>query len=138
MEDVIKTGRIVAVEKQSLKVELVSCSACSGCAIRSSCGLSEIKKKIVSVSNIDSNQYHIGDEVNISINVKQGLKAVCWAFGIPLVLLLAVLFSVFVYSSNEIISGICGIIILIPYYFALFFNRHRMEDKFYCILKNRN
>lgn len=134
MTDITKTGRVIAIDAEKLQVEMTSCSACSGCAVRSACGLSEMKKKIISVPKPDNHDYQIGDELSMGISIKQGLSAAGYAFGFPLLLLLITVFMTYSYTDNEIISSIFGIIILIPYYFVLFFNRQRLEKKFYCIL----
>lgn len=135
MNEIVKTGSITAVKKDCVEVEIISCSACASCAISSSCGLSEIKKRIVTIYD-SSNQYNVGDQVEVVISTEQGLQAVVYAFTIPLLILLITVISLYVYGFSEIISGISGIIVLIPYYFVLFLNRNRLENKFCCRLKN--
>ena len=136
MSEIIKTGKVVGINKEGLDVEILSCSACSSCAIKSACGLSEVKKRIIKVCIDNPELYHINDNVEVSLSAILGLKAIWYAFGLPLVILLATVFIAFACGFGEIMSGICGIIILIPYYFALFLNKNRLEQQFSCSLKN--
>lgn len=136
MVDITKTGRITAVEKKSLQVELQTCSACGDCSIKSSCGLREYRTNVIKIATDQASSYHVGDNVEVSLSSKNGIIAVIIAFVIPLILLIGTVISGYLYGLNDIQNCICAIIILIPYYFALFLSRRIWERKFCCTLKN--
>ncbi len=135
MSEITKTGQVVAVEKDFLQVELVTCSACGDCAVKSSCGLREYRKNIVKVKIDNASSYHIGDKVEVSLSSQKGIAAVLLAFVVPLFVLLATLIIGVFLGFSDIQNCICAIIILIPYYFALFLSRRVLENKFRCKLK---
>ncbi len=136
MSEIVKNGLVKAIKSNCIDVEIISCSACSGCTISSSCSMSETKRRIVTIQGNYAEQYQIGDKVEVVMSDRLGLQAVVYAFVIPLVLLLIAVACCHGYGFDDIISGISGIIVLIPYYFVLFLNRNRLENKFCCRLKN--
>ena len=138
MSEITKSGHIIAIENNRIKVEITSCSACSSCSLRSSCNMSENKKREVVINDVDTSKHNIGDKVEVVLTMRQGLQAIWYAFGIPLFIMLLTVISVFCFGWGEIISGISGIIVLIPYYFGLFLSQRKLDKKFYCQLKNNN
>lgn len=135
MGEIVKNGLVKAIKNNSIEVEIVSCSACAGCAISSSCSMSETKQRVVTIPCSCAEQYQTGDKVEVVMSDSLGLQAVVYVFVIPLLLLLITVVCCYSYGFDDIISGISGIIILIPYYFALFLERNRLENKFCCRLK---
>ena len=137
MSEIVKNGLVKAIKSNSIDVEIISCSACAGCAISSSCSMSETKKRIVTIQGSFVGQYQVGDKIEVVMSDRLGLQAVVYAFVIPLLLLLITVVCCHCCGFDDIISGISGIIVLIPYYFALFLNRNRLENKFCCRLKKQ-
>lgn len=138
MSEIIKSGYITAVEHNRVKVEITSCSACGGCSLRSACNMSEVKKREVTIDGVNSKEYAVGDKVEVVLTMRQGLQAVWYAFVIPLFIMLLTVISALYYGLGDIISGISGIIVLIPYYFGLFLSRRKLDSKFHCQLKNNS
>jgi sigma-E factor negative regulatory protein RseC len=56
-------------------------------------------------------------------------RALLLAFGLPLVILLAVLFTVLSLTGREDIAALCGIGALLPYYGVLWLTRHRLQQR---------
>ena len=75
-EAVSHKGRIIAFNNESVSVEIVSESACASCHAAGLCGVSEIKKKIVDVPVRGATDYQIGQEVEVCLARKAGMKAV--------------------------------------------------------------
>ena len=74
--------------------------------------------------------FNVDEEVIISINNTQAFKSIILAYVIPLFLMISTIISINIYKQDEIIGGICGIIILIPYYFGLFLAQDKLKSKF--------
>ena len=86
--EVSHKGKVVSVGKGKVSVQIVSESACSACHAAGLCGASESKKKIVDVPVYGDQAYSIGQEVEVCLARKMGLKAVLLSYVIPLVILL--------------------------------------------------
>lgn len=130
METIAKNGTVLAVKDGCVKVKVLSCSACNGCQARGLCGMSESSDKIITVPLTDGRTFEIGEEVSLTINAYQGLKAVVFCYVLPLFLLLAAVITVSLSGYNDFYSGICGIFILIPYYLGVFLLKNKIDRKF--------
>ena len=60
----------------------------------------------------------------------KGLKAVFLGYALPLILLLTVVLTLNTCGYSEVNSGICGIIVLIPYYFGVFLAKNKLNAMF--------
>jgi positive regulator of sigma E activity len=98
--------------------------------IKNYCAGSETKEKEIIVKCNDTDKYKIGEEVYVSIDEQQAFKSILLAYVIPLILTILTIISVISYTNNEIIGGISGIIILIPYYFGLFLAKDKLKSGF--------
>lgn len=130
METIAKNGIIKKINDNELSIEILSCSACSSCAIKSYCNTAETKQKEIIVKNKGFNNFKIGEEVLVEIDEKQALKSIFLAYAVPLVLMILTIIIAINYQQNEIIGGICGIIVLIPYYFGLFLAKDKLKSGF--------
>jgi len=97
--EVSHKGMVVSVGKGSVSVRIVSESACSSCHAAGLCGAAESKKKIVEVPLYGGQTYSIGQEVEVCLARKMGLKAVLLSYVIPLMILLILVLSLS--SSGE-------------------------------------
>lgn len=114
-------GIIERITCDNVYVRIVQSSACSSCKIASACNSSEKKEKIIEIANLHNSKYNTGDKVNVIATESTGMKAVGYAFVIPLVIMLVSVFAVLNNGGSEAIAGISGIIALIPYYILLYF-----------------
>lgn len=130
METINKSGIIKNVKNDEITVEIMSCSACSSCAVKNYCNTAEAKQKEIILKSKNADKYKIGEEVVIEIDEKQALKSIIIAYVIPLILMISTIIGVISYQQDEIIGGICGIIVLIPYYFGLFLARDKLKSGF--------
>lgn len=130
METINKSGIIKNVKNDEITVEIMSCSACSSCAVKNYCNGAEAKQKEIIVKNKEADKFNVGEEVVIEIDEKQALKSIIIAYVIPLILMISTIIGVISYQQDEIIGGICGIIVLIPYYFGLFLARDKLKSGF--------
>ena len=103
--EVSHKGKVVSVGKDTVSVQIVSESACSACHAAGLCGASESKKKIVDVPVYGDQAYSIGQEVEVCLARKMGLKAVLLSYVIPLVILLILVLSLSYIGFGELASG---------------------------------
>lgn len=130
MDNIQHRGIVAAVKGSLVTVNITSYSACHNCDARHGCGLMDCQKKIVEIDTPEAFSYHVGEEVNVSLTPQAGLWAVFLSYGLPLILMLVTLIGASAAGMSELISGISGIIVLIPYYFWLFLNRKRFKRQF--------
>ena len=66
------------------------------------CNSSESKEKLVDIVSPEAFSYQVGEEVLLTGSVEMGLKAVFWAYGAPLLLLMAVYYVVLYLNKNRL------------------------------------
>jgi positive regulator of sigma E activity len=140
MENIIDHPGIVKEirDKKTLIVSIISTSACNHCSSKEACSLSlssEVKEKEVEVSVQNADDYKPGQSVMVVMNQKNGILAVVLGYIVPLFLLLASVFVVYGVSHNEAWAGLSGLLILVPYYLALYFLNSRIKKQFQFRLK---
>lgn len=131
-------GRIKQIDKTCVQVQIMQASACSACEAKSLCHSAESKEKTIEVEVPDASDFEVGQEVILVGTLSQGLKAVFYAYVIPLILMLAVLFIALTNGVDEALSALMAIGILIPYYIVVYFLRHHFSRKFSFTLKHIN
>ena len=86
-------GKVISSGQGIISVEIVSESACSACHAAGLCGMSESRKKIVEVPAVHGRDFSVGQEVEVCLAPKTGLKAVLLSYVIPaMILLILILF----------------------------------------------
>ena len=130
MEKIEKNGIIRNIKNDELVIEIMSYSACSSCAVKNYCNTAEAKQKEIIIKNKEAYKFSINEEVVVEIDEQQAIKSIILAYVIPLVLMISTIIGAISYQQDEIIGGICGIIVLIPYYFGLFLAKDKMKSGF--------
>ena len=124
-------GVVTNVSGDVVCVRIVQTSACVSCKIAAHCNASDKKVKLVEVYGVkDANKYNVGQEVVVCASTDVATRALLYGFGLPLLLLVFVVFIVMWLISDEVIAGLCGLVTLVPYYLVLFMMRNRLRDKF--------
>lgn len=126
--EVSHKGMIVSVGKDKVSVQIVSESACSACHAAGLCGAAESKKKIVDVPVYGDRSYSIGQEVEVCLARKMGLKAVLLSYVIPLVILLILVLSLPYIGFGELASGLVSIGGIAVYYLILYLCRNHLAE----------
>lgn len=121
------TATVVAINKDSTTIELLSRSACSACHLKENCFMSENKVRRLCIP--ESGNYQIGQTVNVEISASSGWIAVFWGYIMPLILVLITLLSAISITNNETIAALSGLAVLPPYYFILWLFRHKLAKK---------
>lgn len=118
-------GIIESVSGTNVRVRFVAHSACSACHAKGVCSVSDSENKVVDVQS-DQTGLTAGDHVQILLAQRLGFRAVWIGYGIPLIILLAVVFTVYGLTGRDGLSALIGLGILAPYYALVFAFRKRI------------
>lgn len=119
-------GIIDSVSGDIVKVRIVQTSACAACSLSRQCNSAESKEKIIEVANCGS-QYRVGQQVVVSVSAAMGYRAVMLGFGLPFLVLVAVVVLAYAFTSDEPLSALLGLVSLVPYYILLYLNRDKIS-----------
>ena len=106
-------------------VRITQMAACAGCKVASHCNASEQKVKMVDVYHCKQD-LNVGDNVVVATSQAAAGKALLLGFGLPLLLLLAVLAAMLLAGNDEGTSALAALAVLAPYYFMLWLCRDRI------------
>ena len=123
-------GIIRTMDKDKYYVSIVAQSACASCSVKGACNVTEIKEETVEVVKGKNDKYKIGDRVEILMEKSLGTKAVFLGYILPFILLFLTLIVGLNIFDEEGIAGLLALGILIPYYFALYYLRGRLNNTF--------
>ena len=130
MNQIIRHSGIVdSVEDGCVHVRIVQTSACAACKVAGYCNAAESKEKIIDVYCDSYAQYTVGQPVEVYTTGGVEVKALLWAFGIPFVLLLCVLFTTWALTGDEGLSALCALFALVPYYFIIWLLRDKIREQ---------
>ena len=129
-ETISHEGVVTKITDDELEIKILAQSACAACHAKSACGMGEQAEKILTVPRPKGKDFAIGQKVNVRMAIGQGNKAAVLAYLIPILLLLAVLFTCLGLGVNEGLSALISIVALIPYYIVLYMRRDNLKQKF--------
>lgn len=137
-------GVIESIEGDHAVVRILQTSACAACKVAGHCNASESKEKLVDIYGVKATglslsttgpasraweTLQVGEAVTITADTAIGYRAVAWGFGIPLVILIVVIFALMVITGNDLLSALCGLAALAPYYILLYFLRDKIRER---------
>lgn len=123
-------GIITSINEDEVQVKILSKSSCGSCNIKGACNMSEMQEKIITIPTPKDKNLSIGQEVKISMGLGQANRAVIFAYVIPLIILVAMIFILSTLKIEEGLNALISIGTLIPYYMILFLFRNRLKRKF--------
>jgi sigma-E factor negative regulatory protein RseC len=123
-------GKVIAVSGTEVCVKIERGEACSGCKNKASCQMGKSEEQIIAVETKQANTYSVGEEVNISMKTSLGLKAVLYAYVLPLVLLLVAFVIAYQFVTSELMQIVIALLPVIVYYLILYRMRRRMKRTF--------
>ena len=132
MTNIIKhQGTVEHIEGTHVQVRIIQTSACSSCSAKSLCHSSESKEKLIDIYDADTTSLIIGQEVTIYGTTSMGMRAVGLAFGIPFLILIAVLVLCYKMTlGNELVSALGALMALIPYHIFVSAMRNHIKKTF--------
>jgi sigma-E factor negative regulatory protein RseC len=81
----------------------------------------------------------MNERVLLSGKTSIGYKAILWAFVLPLILLMGVVFvSISVWHMGELQAALIALVSLVPYYILLYTLREKMSEKLAFTIKKLN
>ena len=123
-------GVVTKVTDGEIEVRILSKSACAACHIKSACNMAEMQEKIVVLPKPEEPDFNSGDEVEISMTVAQGGRAVLFAYLIPAALVIAMIFILNAMNLEQGLNALISIGILVPYYFLVYLFKNKLKEKF--------
>ena len=129
-ETVSHEGIVTKITDEELEIKILAQSACAACHAKSACSMDEQAEKILTVPRPHDKEFTLNQRVNVKMAIGQGNKAAVLAYLIPIVLLLAVLFTCIGLGLGEGLSALISIVALVPYYIVLYLQRDKLKKKF--------
>ncbi len=121
-------GTISDIKDEKITVSILNISACAGCHAKSACSMSDMKEKEIDIIDYSSS-FKLGEEVKIVYQESLGWLALFLAYVLPFILVLITLFIATAFT-NELISGLIALGILLPYYSLLYLFKDRLKKTF--------
>ncbi|MBR4191298.1 MAG: SoxR reducing system RseC family protein [Prevotella sp.] len=121
------SGVVESILDGCVKVRIIQTSACAACKVASHCNAAESKVKIVDVFCCNSSDYSVGQDVTVWASKNVANRALLLGFGVPFLLLVCVLMIALRFVSEEGIAALIALGALVPYYFAIWLMRDRIQ-----------
>lgn len=122
-------GIVESVESDVVKVKVQKESACAACHAKGLCG-EKGGERIIEVRTPMANEYLAGDRVIVALEQgKMGLTSLLWAYVLPLIVLLGVLFGAHGLGFEDGPAAIASIVAIAIYYISLRLLRGYFERK---------
>jgi sigma-E factor negative regulatory protein RseC len=122
-------GRIDSIDGNKIIVSFLAMSGCASCHAKGVCTAADMQEKSVDVYDY-TNQYQVGEEVNILLKQTLGFRALFLGYVLPFLLILFFLIVLTIITNNEAVSGLGALSVLVPYYIILFVMRDKIRKKF--------
>lgn len=129
VDNISHSGVVESVEDGCVHVRIVVTSACAACKVAGYCNAAESKEKVVDVYTAKSEAYAVGQAVTVSASRQVATHALLLAFGLPFVILVAVLVGVLLLTGDELWAALGGLLALVPYYGILWLFRQKVRDR---------
>ncbi|MCR5472155.1 MAG: SoxR reducing system RseC family protein [Prevotella sp.] len=129
VDNISHSGVVESVEDGCVHVRIVVTSACAACKVAGYCNAAESKEKVVDVYTAKSAAYVVGQAVTVSASRQVATHALLLAFGLPFVILVAVLVGVLLLTGDELWAALGGLLALVPYYGILWLFRQKVRDR---------
>ena len=127
MENPIRhEGIIETIEAGHVQVRILQTSACAGCKVAAHCTTAEAREKLIDVRVTDGSRWQVGQQVVVSTEGTMAGKALLIGFGLPLLLMLALLVMALAAGCSEGMTALLMLGSLFPYYLAVWLCRDRI------------
>ena len=131
-------GTIDNIKGNEYTIRITQSTACSECHAKGVCIAADTKVKMVDVLDT-SGRFKLNERVLLSGKTSIGYKAVLWAFVLPLILMIGVVFaSVSIWHVGELQAALLSLVALVPYYALLYMVRRKMGEKLAFSIKKLN
>ncbi|MBN2166931.1 MAG: SoxR reducing system RseC family protein [Marinilabiliaceae bacterium] len=135
IENIEHEGIVESIVSSTVRIRIISASACSSCHAKGACSAADLKDKLIEVVNPNSDNYKTGQKVIIIGQSNQGLKATLYAYILPTILVIFVMMTTYIITSNDLLSGGIALGSLIPYFTLIYLARKKFQKSFSFTLK---
>jgi len=129
-------GIVAEINPQRIKVRIVNESACASCHAQGSCTAADLQDKLIDVYQTISD-LKVGQKVMLIGKKSLAPKAVLLTYVYPILLILAVLITVFYITNNELLAGGLSLAILVPYYAVIYWLKDKLTRTFSFTIKHQ-
>ena len=126
-------GRVIAVDKDYISVEIVNKSACAACHAKAVCGASDEAVKVVEIAQAFTtlaDDYQVGETVNVVMSSAMGTQAIWIAYVVPLIVLMASILVFSLCGAGELLMGLGSLGVVALYYLGVYLLRNRISKIF--------
>lgn len=122
-------GVVQSITDRMIKVSFLQETACSACHVQGVCSVPDGKDQEIEIINY-SNQYSVGEQVNIVLEESLGMRALFLSYVIPFILVILILGIASAILKNDLQAGLLSLICLLPYYYILYLNKDKLKKTF--------
>lgn len=133
MEEISHKGVVLSAAGGSVKVGIISESACKTCAAAGLCTAAEAQKK--EVEALTDEKFAVGETVTVYLSRSLGSKAVLFCYVIPLAILTLITVALAFSGVGELSCAAAGIGGMALYYLSLSFFKDRFSKEYKFIVK---
>ena len=126
-------GRVIAVDKDYISVEIVNKSACAACHAKGVCGASDEAVKVVEVAQditTLTEDYQVGETVNVVMSSAMGTQAIWLAYVVPILVLMLSILVFSLCGAGEVLMALGSLGAVALYYLGVFFYRKKISKIF--------
>ncbi|NLE64275.1 MAG: SoxR reducing system RseC family protein [Bacteroidales bacterium] len=123
-------GEIVGIDNDYVHVKILLKEACQNCDSKKACMVFTSRERIIDIKSEQSQLFEIGEKVNVHMATAVGMKAVLYAYVLPVIFLLTSILLGSRYIQKEIIVIAIGLGILVLYYILLYFLKSKINRTF--------
>lgn len=127
---IIHPGIIEKISGDKVFIRILSQSACSSCHAKAACTIADVEEKIIEAELDPAGNRKPGEEVMVKMEESMGHKAVLMGYVLPLIVLVGSIILFLSLFKNEGLAALLSILMLVPYYFALYLFRNRLKKEF--------
>lgn len=128
-------GTVERIMSHTVVVSIAQETACAACSVASLCHSADKEQKSIEIVTSEASKYEVGQPVTIVGEVGLGLRAVIWAYVVPILLVVGVLMFVSYLTAREGLAAVIALSSLIPYYIILYGLRGMLQRRFSFSLK---
>lgn len=129
-KSITHTGKVINIFRDTVTVAVQSSEACGGCASRSACSLGvESKTRNILITTPEASHYSVGERVVVATKAQMGLVAVALSYGVPAVVLVAVLAVAVAVGASEGIAALISLLSVVVYYGVIWLFRDKLAQK---------
>jgi len=123
-------GKVVGIEANRIRVQILSQSACSACHAKGACNAADMTEKFIDTLAAPGDSFKLGDSVTVIMAETLGRTALLYGIILPLIVMVFILVLFTALGRSEAQAGLFALGGLVPYYLLLYVFRQKVEKNF--------